>query len=95
MILSAILSPPEAAEKDLYCYLEASTDVKLEVWEQDNSGNKLQRVWKGIVQQGKRQRINTRFGRIRYASSVVMDKNEPLSGNKYRWGEDSGSIGVP
>ena len=95
MILSAILSPPEAAEKDLYCYLEATTDVKLEVWEQDKRGNKLQRIWKGNVQQGKRQRINTRFGRIRYASSVVMDKNAPLSGDKHRWCEDGGTIGVP
>ena len=95
IILSAFISPLKADVRDLYCYLEANVDVKVEVWSQDNLGNKGQRLWKGFIKQGDRQLIRTRYGRIRYASSVDMEDNEPLSGDRHRWCEEGETIGVP
>ena len=94
-ILSAFISPLKADVRDLYCYLEAGVDVRVEVWSQDNLGNKGQLLWKGVIKQGQRKLIETRFGKIRYASSVSIDKNEPLSGDRHRWCEEGETLGVP
>ena len=93
---SAIVSPLKADIKDLYCYLEATTvDVKLAVWEEDRLGNKGQLIWRGIIKQGHRQRINTRTGGIRYSSTTYIDKNDALSGDTSRWCEEGATVGVP
>ncbi len=96
ILFSAIVSPLKADVRDLYCYLEATTvNAKVEVWENDRQGNKGPLIWRGIVKQGHRQRINTRFGRIRYSSTVNIDKNDALSGDQSRWCESGSTIGVP
>ena len=95
-LFSVAVSPVQADVRDMYCYLQAdSTDVRIEVWEEDRLGNKGQLIWRGIVRPGKRQRINSRTGNIRYASSVYVDKNEPLSGDDGRTCEEGMTIGVP
>ena len=96
ILISAIISPVNADRKELYCYLESTTvDLKVEVWEEDRRGNKGQLVWRGLIKKGQRQRINSRTGGIRYASSVYLNKNEPLSGDQSRWCEEGGTVGVP
>jgi hypothetical protein len=96
ILLSAIVSPLKADRRDLYCYLEATTvDVRVEVWEEDRQGNKGQLIWRGIVRQGTRQRINTRTGGIRYASSTYIDTNNATSGDESRWCEEGSTVGVP
>ena len=96
ILISAMISPVHADRPDLYCYLQAiNTPTKVEVWEEDRGGNKGQLIWRGIVQPGKRQRINTRTGGIRYASTVYIDTNDPLSGDVSRSCEEGGTIGVP
>ena len=93
---TVVISPVQADVRDLYCFLQATTtDVRVEVWEEDRLGNKGQLIWRGIVRPGKRQRINSRTGNIRYASSVYVDKNEPLSGDDGRTCEEGITIGVP
>ena len=94
-IFSAMNSPLKADVEDLHCYLKATVDVRVEVWGEDTRGNKGQRIWKGMIEQGQRQLIKARFGRIRYASSVNVDKNEPLSGDSSRWCDAGATIGVP
>lgn len=96
ILCSAVVSPLKADVRDLYCYLEATTvDVSVEVWDNDRRGNKGQLIWRGIIKQGQRQRINTRYGRIRYASKVYLDTSNATSGDTNRWCEEGGTIGVP
>jgi len=96
ILILATASPVKADRKDLYCFLNAITvDVKVEVWEEDRRGNKGPLIWRGIVKKGTRQRINTRTGGIRYASTVYVDTNDPLSGDTSRWCEEGGTIAVP
>ena len=96
IVFSAVISPLQADVRDLYCFLQANTtDVRVEVWEEDRRGNKGQLIWRGIVRPGKRQRINSRTGNIRYASSVYVKTNEPLSGDDSRTCEEGITIGVP
>jgi len=42
-----------AAEDDTSCYLEASVDVFVAVWNVDDEGNKGYLLWKGVVKPGK------------------------------------------
>ena len=96
ILFSAIVAPLKADRRDTHCYLEATTvDVRVEVWEEDRRGNKWQLIWRGIVRQGKRQRINTRTGGLRYSSTVYIDKKDPLSGDTSRWCEEGSTVGVP
>jgi hypothetical protein len=95
VLFSAVVSPLKADVKDSYCYLEATVDVNVEVWDQDQRGNKRRLIWKGLIRKNKRQLIRARYGQIRYASTVSIDKNDPLSGDRRRWCEDGQTIGVP
>ncbi len=97
IICSAMQSPLKAQEiENYYCYLVANTvDVGVEVWENDRLGNKGQLIWRGIIRQGQRQRIYSRFGRIRYASNIYMDRKWATSGDANRWCDSGGTIGVP
>ena len=61
-VFSANVSPLKADVKDSYCFLEATVDVKAEVWDQDYRGNKRGLIWKGLIKQNKRQLIRSRFG---------------------------------
>jgi hypothetical protein len=96
LFFSATISPLQADVRDLYCYLQATTtDTRVEVWELDRRGNKGQLIWRGIVRPGKRQRINSRTGNIRFASTIYVERNEPLSGDNSRSCEEGITIGVP
>ncbi len=96
ILFSAIVSPLKADRRDLYCYLNAVTvDVRVEVWEEDRRGNKGPLLWKGIVRQGKKRRINTRTGGIRVSSTTHIDTNSPLSGDTSRWCDGGSTVGVP
>jgi len=96
ILFSAIVSPLKADRRNLHCYLEATTvDVRVEVWEEDRRGNKGPLLWRGIVRQGKKHRINTRTGGIRVSSSTYIDTNNALSGDTSRWCEEGFTVGVP
>ena len=94
--LLAIYSPVQADTQDYFCYLEAdSTDVYIVVWEEDRRGNKGRQIWNGIIKQGRRVRIPSRSGSIRYSSTIYIGKEDALSGDTSRWCSDAESIGVP
>ena len=97
IVCSAMQSPLKAQENEnYYCYLVANTvDVGVEVWENDRLGNKGQLIWRGVIRQGQKQRIYSRFGRIRYASNVYRDTKWATSGDVNRWCDSGGTIGVP
>jgi hypothetical protein len=96
IICLAVQSPLIAQESDYHCYLVANTvDVGVEVWENDRLGNKGQLIWRGIIRQGQKQKIYSRFGRIRYASNVYMDTKWATSGDVNRWCDSGSTIGVP
>ena len=96
ILISAIVSPLKADERDLYCFLQSITqDVAAKVWEEDRQGNKGPLIWQGIVKQDKRQRINTRTGAVRVSTNVYVGQNNAYSGDVSRWCEEGGTIGVP
>ncbi len=94
--LLAVNSPLQADVPDLYCYLEAdSVDVYVIVWEEDRLGNKGRQIWNGIIKQGKRVKIPSRSGAIRYSSTIYLDQNNALSGDTSRWCSEATTVGVP
>jgi hypothetical protein len=94
--LLAVYSPLQADVPDLYCYLEAdSVDVYIVVWEEDRQGNKGRQIWNGIIKQGKRVKIPSRHGAIRYSSTTYIGKEDALSGDTSRWCSDAATVGVP
>jgi hypothetical protein len=94
--LLAVNSPLQADVPDLYCYLEAdSVDVYIIVWEEDRQGNKGRQIWNGIIKQGKRIRLPSRTGAIRYSSTTYIGKEDALSGDTSRWCSDATTVGVP
>jgi len=95
ILISAGFLSTTQADEDTYCYLEASVDVFVVVWSLDNLGNKGHLLWKGVVKPGKRKLIRTFDGKIRYASTRDYEDNGPLEGDRDRWCNDGGSIGVP
>jgi hypothetical protein len=96
ILFSALVSPVKADRRDLFCYLEATTvDVRVEVWEGDRQGNKGPLIWQGIVRPGKKQRINTRTGGIRFSGTTDVGTNNALSGDTSRWCEEGSTVGVP
>ena len=90
------MSPLKADRIDLYCFLEATTvDDRVEVWEEDRQGNKGPQLWKGIIKQGQRKRINTQTGVIRLAGTIYVDTEDALSGDNGRWCQNGATVGVP
>ena len=103
MLLAAVLiavfvsfSPVQADVMDQYCYLEASNvDAYVVVWREDRQGNKGREIWKGVVKQGQRVKINAPSGGIRYSSTIYTKTQDALSGDQSRWCENGATIGVP
>jgi hypothetical protein len=94
-IIAGFLSTTQAAEDDTTCYLEASVDVFVVVWNVDDEGNKGYLLWKGVVIQGKQKLIRTFDGRMRIATTTDYENNAPLEGDVDRWCNDGQTIGVP
>ena len=95
LISAGLLSTAQAAEDDTYCYLEASTDVMVVVWNLDDRGNKGYLLWKGVLKQGDRKLIRTFDGKVRVATTKDYEDNGPLEGDRDRWCNGGQSIGVP
>jgi hypothetical protein len=94
-VLTAV-SPLRADVLDKYCFLEATNvDVFIIVWEEDRQGNKRNQVWQGVIKKGTRVRIPSRFGSIRYSSTIYIGKQDALSGDTSRWCSDGETVGVP
>ncbi len=94
-VSAGFLSTTQAAEEDTHCYLEASTDVMVVVWNQDDLGNKGYLLWKGVLKQGDRKLIRTFDGKIRVATTKDYEDNAPLEGDRTRWCNGGKTIGVP
>ncbi len=94
-ISAGLLTTAQAAEDDTYCYLEASTDVMVVVWNQDDLGNKGYLLWKGVLKRGDRKLIRTFDGKIRVATTKDYEDNAPLEGDRTRWCNGGKAIGVP
>ena len=91
-----VYSPLQADVPDAFCYLEAdSVDVYVIVWEEDRYGNKGRQIWNGIIKQGRRVKIPSRTGSIRYSETIYLEKEDALSGDTSRWCSDGETIGVP
>ena len=97
MMFSALSLYPliaNAGEND--CVLQASVDVIVQVWDADDQGNKGNTIWKGLIKQGEKKPIKSRYGQIRYSSSTYVNEDDPpLSGDYDRPCNDGLTIGVP
>jgi hypothetical protein len=65
LISAGFLTTTQAAGDDTSCYLEASVDVFVAVWNVDDGGNKGYLIWKGVVKPGKPKLIRTFDGQMR------------------------------
>ena len=97
MMFSALSLNPliaNAGEND--CVLQASVDVIVQVWDADDQGNKGNTIWKGLIKQGEKKTIKSRYGQIRYSSSTYVNEDDPpLSGDYDRPCNNGLTIGVP
>ena len=90
------LSSADDSSADTYCYFSASSvDVMVKVWHADRRGNKGYRIWEGIIRKGERKLIRTFDGRIRYSTTINVDKPPAYSGDKSRSCSNGQVIGVP
>jgi hypothetical protein len=93
--LAGFLSATQAAEDDTYCYLEASVDVFVAVWNLDDEGNKGYLIWKGVVKPGKPKLIRTFDGQVRISTTTNYEDGGPLGGDNDRSCIGGETIGVP
>ena len=95
LITAGFLTTTQAAGDDTSCYLEASVDVFVAVWNVDDGGNKGYLIWKGVVKPGKPKLIRTFDGQMRLSTTTDYKDNAPLEGDDDRWCNDGKTIGVP
>ena len=95
LVAAGFLSTTQAAEDDTTCYLEASVDVFVAVWNVDDEGNKGYLLWKGVVKPGTPKLIRTFSGQMRISTTTDYKDNAPLEGDNDRWCNGGKTIGVP
>jgi len=69
MVLGWVL-PSAATAEEGTCYLNADTDVYLEVYDFNDDGNRGDILWQGRLNQGKTIMLKAPHGRIKNQSSV-------------------------
>ncbi len=66
IILAGFLASPAAAADDNSCWLEAGQTVYLSIYDLDSLGSILSHTWAGVLDQGKKKRVISSNGKIRY-----------------------------
>ena len=96
ILLTGILSPPDARTEEGSCYLKATnTDVFVIVFDMDRAGNKGGKLWQGRINEGESVKITVPNARFVYDYNDQPDDDQPLSGGTERWCNDGEIILVP
>lgn len=95
IIATGIGSIPESRADKGSCYLQASTDVFIIVYDLDRDGNQGPQLWQGRINEGESVLITVPHGQFRYDYNAQPDEDQPLSGGNDRWCNNKDTVLVP
>ena len=71
IMTSGFLVSPAVSADDKSCWLEATdSEIYLTVWDLDGEGSELVKIWEGLLAPGKKKKLVTSNGRIRYYANI-------------------------
>ena len=95
ILLSAFVMPSAVLSDEGTCYLEAVTDVYVEVYDLDPEGNHGGMIWSGRLKDGETALIKAPHGRFRYKYNSEPDKKQALSVGPDKWCDGKNNVAVP
>lgn len=95
VVLLNLAVPVAAIAEEGTCYLEATTDVFVMVYDLDRQGNSSGLIWQGRLNDGETTQIKAPHGRFRYKYNSEPDKKQPLSSGPDKWCDSNTKVGVP
>ena len=86
----------KASARENTCFFKATgTDVFVQVYDLDRSGETRHRIWQGRLNEGEQVRISTSEGLLQYYYSARPDEDQPMKGEIDRMCANNRTIGVP
>ena len=94
-VISNLAVPVAAISDEGTCYLEATTDVYVVVYDLDREGNQGERLWQGRINQGDTVLLKAPHARFRYEYNFEPDKDQALSVGPDKWCDSNKNVGIP
>jgi hypothetical protein len=94
-MLWGLMSSTAAMEEEGTCYLKATTDVYMEVYDYDEDDNRTGFLWKGRLNEGKSIKIKAPRGRLSFDFNDLPDQDRPLSSADEVMCTDDRTVSVP
>jgi hypothetical protein len=95
VISFSLLATSSALADEGTCYLEATTDVYVEVYDLDREGNDGQMLWSGRLNDGDKVLLKAPHARFRYKYNSEPDKKRALSVGPDKWCDGQNNVAVP
>ena len=95
IFLAALAMPSAALSEEGTCYLEAVTDVYVEVYDLDRQGNDGEMIWSGRLNDGETVLIKAPHARFRYKYNSEPDEKQALSVGPDKWCDGKNNVAVP
>ena len=96
LVLLLLLAAPSAVHSDEgTCYLEAVTDVYVEVYDLDRQGNHGEMIWSGKLNNGDKVFIKAPHARFRYKFNSEPGEKQALSVGPDKWCDGKNTVAVP
>jgi hypothetical protein len=94
VILLTAFSLRASAEESV-CWLSASVqnDVWVIVYNETRDGERIDTIWEGKIEAGKKVKIKSETGHIRY--SYAREEGQPYEGDLSRWCDSGKKIQLP
>lgn len=94
-LLSLLVMPSAALSDEGTCYIEAVTDVYVELYDLDRDGNHGEMIWSGRLKQGETALIKAPHARFRYKYNDQPDEEQALSVGADKWCNGKTRVAVP
>ena len=91
----ALAAPPAALSEEGTCYLEAVTDVYIEVYDLDREGNHGEMIWNGRIEAGDAVLLKAPHARFRYKYNSEPDQKQALTVGPDQWCNGENNVTVP
>jgi len=81
--------------KEGTCYLKATTDASVEVYDLNRDGNQGDMIWQGRLKEGQRVLLKAPHARFRCKYNSEPDEQQALSIGPDKWCDGDQNVGVP
>ena len=95
ILISVLLLPSFVLSEEGTCYLEAVTEVYVEVYDLDRQGNDGEMIWSGRLKDGEKVLIKAPNARFRYKYNSEPDEKQALSVGPDKWCDSKNFVAVP